>query len=181
MTVMAPDQNAVNAVFYALSTLAQTCAALAALVGALALYKLQSMRERRMENAQTIRAVAMPGLGRRDATRDEVLSFARTHLGLGERSGMSSGVLEQLRVALNEWDAFDPRYRRTVTWLVIFEGCNLLAILVALVGFACVTWLATHWTTFVVLLILSAVMTVAVTSCALAVMARGDSTPHSEG
>ena len=60
VTAMAPDANAVNAVFYALSTLAQTCAALAALVGALALYKLQSMREGRAATERNLRELMVP-------------------------------------------------------------------------------------------------------------------------
>ena len=63
VTAMAPDPNSVNAVLYALSTIAQTCAALAALVGALALYKLQVMRNTHAENERALRPVtaAAPG------------------------------------------------------------------------------------------------------------------------
>lgn len=42
---MTIDPNALNTVLYALSTVAQKCPALAALMGALAAYRLQSMRD----------------------------------------------------------------------------------------------------------------------------------------
>jgi hypothetical protein len=45
-----------QAVFYALSTLAQTCAALAAFVGAVGVYRLQSLRDKRHGLLGSIRA-----------------------------------------------------------------------------------------------------------------------------
>ena len=45
-----------NAVLYALSTLAQTCAALAAFVGAIGLFLLQLLRERRQATEVALRA-----------------------------------------------------------------------------------------------------------------------------
>jgi len=44
-----------NAVLYALSTLAQTCAALAAFVGAIGLFLLQSIREQQRSSEQAMR------------------------------------------------------------------------------------------------------------------------------
>ena len=44
-----------DAVLYALSTLAQTCAALAAFVGAVGIFRLQILREQRKEEDQTRR------------------------------------------------------------------------------------------------------------------------------
>ena len=46
-----------DAVLYALSTLAQTCAALAAFVSALALYKLQSLGAEQARNDHNIRGI----------------------------------------------------------------------------------------------------------------------------
>ncbi len=45
-----------QAVFYPLSTLAQTCAALAAFVGAVGVYRLQSLKDKRRGLLQSIYA-----------------------------------------------------------------------------------------------------------------------------
>jgi len=46
-----------NALLYALSTLAQTCAALLAFIGALALYRLQQLRNACEESIRTLRGL----------------------------------------------------------------------------------------------------------------------------
>jgi len=45
-----------DAILYALSTFAQTCAALAALIGAIGLYRLQFLRDRRRSLLRDIAA-----------------------------------------------------------------------------------------------------------------------------
>ena len=138
------DQNAANAVLYALSTLAQTCAALAALVGALALYRLQSMNEAHAANERRIReliAAHFP-FGREPAL-DEVLRVARAQIA-PERKELQATVVESLRAAMIAWDRFDSRSVRAVKSFVIFEVSNLLTIFASLLGFACVSWLALH-------------------------------------
>ncbi len=77
---------------------------------------------------------------------------------------------------MTEWDVFDHRYARALTWFVIFEAWNLTVIVVSLIGFAGVTWLAAHWIVFVGSLIAGSVATGAVTGGALIVVARPDST-----
>ena len=69
MTTVPPDANSINSVFYALSTMAQTCAALAALVGALALYRLQAMREAHDLVGRTIQDILTPDFGRHNPGR----------------------------------------------------------------------------------------------------------------
>ena len=55
--------NAETTVLYALSTVAQTCAALAAFVGAVGLYRLQRLRDEREKSERDIRnAAAHPAL-----------------------------------------------------------------------------------------------------------------------
>jgi len=62
-----PSPTAVNSVLYALTTIAQTCAALAALVGALALYRLQAMRDAHNAQERVIRELLIPLTSRDDA------------------------------------------------------------------------------------------------------------------
>ena len=182
VTAMAPDPNAVNAVFYALSTLAQTCAALAALVGALALYKLQAMREAHTGNERAIRAIltAIVGASASSANSpfnwplDEVLRTARAQIADAKR--FQPRLFEGLQAAMTEWNVFDLRYACALKWFVGFEAWNLAAIFAALIGFAGVTWLAAHWSVFVCSLIVGSVVTVAVTGGALFVIARSDAT-----
>ena len=176
------DPNNVNAVLYALSTIAQTCAALAALVGALALYKLQGMSEAHRGNERAIRAIRTSLVGASavsanspfNAPLDQVLRTAKEQI--ANPSTFQPQLVEGLRAAMTEWGVFDVRYAHALTWFVIFEAWNLAAILAALVGFAGVTWLAAHWSVFVCSLIVGSAATVAVTGGALFVMARRDST-----
>jgi MFS family permease len=141
------DTNAANSVLYALSTIAQTCAALAAFVGALALFRLQAMLNAHDEQQQIIR-------GR----------VARATI-TNPPAGLSDAVAE--------FDAHDDRYATAVNWFIGFEVWNLSAILVSLLGFAWVSWLAWHWWVFVVSLVVCSIGTVAVTALALASVARG--------
>ncbi len=116
-----------TAVLYALSTLAQTCAALAAFVGAVGLYRIQALKEKRR------------------AMYDDI--YARQ----GRPSTSSKVVLDEavrrcaddpvMREYLDGYNAFDPAIRSSRKWLVVFEGWNLLVILFSLVGFAYVPWL----------------------------------------
>lgn len=168
---MSVDQNALNTVLYALSTISQTCAALAALVGALALYRLQAMREAHSSTYAALKAIAMPQMGRGDATVAEVLRFGRANLN-AEHSSLSPSVIEILRGEMAEWDRFDSRYANAVRILIQFEAWNLLAILAALLGFASASWLASHWLVFVIALVALSVGTVGVTGGALYSIAR---------
>jgi len=57
-------------------------------------------------------------------------------------------------------------------WFIAFEAWNLFAILASLLGFACVSWLASRWRLFASLLIICSLGTVAVTGFALLLSAR---------
>ena len=158
------DATAVNSVLYALSTIAQTCAALAALVGALALYRLQAMRDAHAAQERSIRELASGIMARDEALsgpRDRVLEVAHANI---DRPGF--------REALDEFHAHDDRYARAIAWFIAFEAWNLAAILASLLGFTCVSWLASHWWWFAGLLIFCSLGTVAVTGGALLLSAR---------
>lgn len=168
-----PDPGTI--LLYALSTLAQTCAALAAFVGAVGLYRLQSQNNEHTRNEQTIRGLlAGPILGFAVVPLlplDEIIRVARANVVTGQ-SSVSPGVVDRLRNALSEWDGFANRHRR-VTWaLFIFEGWNLLVIGASLVGFNYIPMLVaspyTFWSLWLV-----ALGTVAVTFYSVFAWTRG--------
>lgn len=158
--------DAQTTILYALSTLAQTCAALAAFVGAVGVYRLQSLDAGHARNERTIRGLlGVAGLVSRGSVDSlplrEVLRLAR----LPEAG-------ESVRESLVEWDGFDARRQRATTALVVFEAWNLLVILAALVGFNHVAFLASR-TWALPALWPSALGTVAVTGYCVFVWTRG--------
>lgn len=122
---------------YALSTLAQTCAALAAFVGALGLYRLQSLDRERQETLHKLQAHLR---GVRISPRDLPFTLTRDIVEIAKTVVASPHDQERERVpqieeALKEWESFEPDHRRCKRLLFIFGGWNLLVILGALVGF----------------------------------------------
>jgi hypothetical protein len=125
--------DAETTILYALSTLAQTCAALAAFVGAVGLYRLQSLRDRRRDLLRDIEG----NLGHLPTTEEVLLDEAR-------RQAPDRRLLTPL---LQEAEQMPHRLRQSRRSLVAFEGWNLLVIFAALVGFNHVTALAAcRWT-----------------------------------
>jgi hypothetical protein len=151
-----PDQGTI--VLYALSTLAQTCAALAAFVGAVGLYRLQVLREQQRSIIDEIHVII--GIAR--TTADLLLAEAQ------RRAPDHPRVVELM-----------AEYRRLpdrLTWsrgtLVVFESWNLVLIGVALVGFNHVQVLAT-WPLTSSAIWLAALGTVSVTGYAVYAWTRG--------
>lgn len=138
-------------VLYALSTLAQTCAALAALVGAVGLYRLQSLRARREGVLGDISAVQLHP----SQATDQLLAGART------RAKDGHPVLDEF---LHEYDGASSRIRRSAKALWAIEAWNLLVIFAALVGFNYVPALASSPWTFFLVIWVAAVGTVVVTA-----------------
>ncbi len=136
-----PDQGTI--LLYTLSTLAQTCAALAAFVGAIGLYHLQSLRARRESLLRDIAAT----LGHPAMTTDQLLAGARTR---------AKDHHPPLTALLHDYDNAPSWIRRSAKALGAFEAWNLLVIGTALVGFNYVEWLTawkgTFWALWVVAL-----------------------------
>jgi len=122
------------------------------------------MRDAHNAQERVIRELLIPLTSRDDALY-RPMAWA---LGVMNANIQRSGFRE----ALAEYNAHDGRYARAMKWFVGFEGWNLLAILASLLGFACVSWLASHWRWFVGLLIVSSFGTVIVTGLALISSAR---------
>ncbi len=131
-----------QAVLYALSTLAQTCAALAALVGALGLYRLQAINGKREKLELTIRGL-LTSSGRIVATAalvlatDDVSKMAREMI--QNPQSWEKAVVGKLEETVTKWDACDPDHRRTSRLLGFFVVWNLLVISISLVGFTFVS------------------------------------------
>ena len=157
-----------NAVLYALSTLAQTCAALAAFVGAVGLFRLQALREGRRSAEQTLRSLLVDiSFGASQAYAlplTEILAAAKWVGENAEKVGRdrAAKVIE----AHTAWNGFGPGVHRSSVALSVFETWNLLVILASLGGFAHVPALVCQsWTTWAVWLI--ALVTVVVSGVAV--------------
>jgi hypothetical protein len=137
-----------QAVLYALSTLAQTCAALAALVGALGIYAIQVLKDRHAVVERQIRSLLaghpVPLDWASAITTDEAVRRARELVAHPEGQAQVE-VVPQMQQALVEWDQFDPDQRRSKRLLGLFVGWNLFVIALSLVGFMFVPRLACRW------------------------------------
>lgn len=137
-----------QAVLYALSTLAQTCAALAAFVGAVGIFRLQVLRDRSRALENEVRGLcALTGLGvdQRVVSRRRIIEHVET-VREGPRRDERQEV--ELLGAFEAWQAVPPLFRQSRCWLVIFEVWNLLLIGASLVGFNYIVPLASlqYWT-----------------------------------
>ena len=137
-----------QAVLYALSTLAQACAALAALVGALGIYAIQVLKERHAVVERQIRSLLagnpVPLDWVYNITTDEAIRRAR-ELEAHPEGQVQVNVAPQMRVALVEWDRFDRDQRRSKRLLGAFVFWNLWVIFVSLGGFTIVPVLMFRW------------------------------------
>jgi hypothetical protein len=143
---------------YAMSTLAQTCAALAAFVGAVGIYQLQTLTWRREALYQDIwRTQSSPTM-----TSQGTLSQARA------RADQEPTTAELLRL----FDAMDVAIRRFLRVFRVFEGVTLLIVLLSLLSFAVIDRLVCSPLTRPGLMILSGAAVVA-TGCMLLSIGRG--------
>ena len=137
-------------VLYALSTFAQTCAALAAFVGAVGLFKLQLLANEHARVEHNIRGILGGTVTSRmevsNLPLDEVIEIARSNSKEGPHAAPATSA--RLRVALAEWDRQPCRRTNATTALLIFEGWNLLLIGFSLVGFSHVPAFAACWATW---------------------------------
>lgn len=146
--------DAQTTVLYTLSTLAQTCAALAAFVGAVGVFRLQLLREARRTAERDLRGLAgAAGLFGPDVhfrPMNEIIQSVETAREQPVPQSFTHPYWQATQAAgraLDAWRPFAPCLIRSRRWLVIFEAWNLLVILAALVGFNHVAALAAcPWT-----------------------------------
>ena len=158
-------------VLYTLSTLAQTCAALAAFVGAVGLYRLQVLREQNQGIERDVRGVAAHPhlLGAEVAAR---MAFADIFERVSQARSGTGAINRLANDTLVRWEPDRLLVQQSQRALVIFEAWNLLVIGAALVGFNYVAPLAASSSTFWAIWV-AAVGTVAVTGYCVYAWTRG--------
>jgi hypothetical protein len=124
-----------NAVLYALSTLAQTCAALAAFVGAVGLFRLQVLREQHAELKHDMLGWGewLTGRDCRRVPLADALATIRNAETTPPRE--RAQYVEPLRDARRRWEAFPARLTASRRALGVFEAWNLLLIGASVAGF----------------------------------------------
>jgi hypothetical protein len=140
--------NAETTVLYILSTLAQTCAALAAFVGAVGLFRLQVLRERHAGLERDMRGWGEWLTGQE--CHRLPLADVLTRIEKAEKSPSPDRAqyVKPLQDARRRWEAFPARLTASRLALVVFVAWNLLVIGVSLVGFNYVPALASPRMTF---------------------------------
>ena len=139
----AHGMNDPTTVLYVLTTLAQSCAALAAFVGAVGVFRLQLLRDGQNEAERNLRSMAA---GMRMATPETAPWLPIEQLTQDfekERGKASTNASSLVAVrAIDAWRAFVPFQDRTRRALLVLEAWNLGVIGVSLIGFNYVPMLA---------------------------------------
>lgn len=158
-----------NAVLYALSTIAQTCAALAAFVGAVGIYRLGQLAEQQKKAEAELRVFCdRIGLWKHDVVPfSEVIGYVESSRSSANKPENLGNKAYQANVkaaedALGRWKVFSPRSSRSRWALIGFEAWNLMLIGLSLAGFNHVPFLMC-WPGMFWCLVVSAVGTVGVT------------------
>ncbi|PYN84953.1 MAG: hypothetical protein DMD89_38535 [Candidatus Rokuibacteriota bacterium] len=131
---MSPEKTTL---LYILSTLAQTCAALAAFVGAIGLFRLQTVREQLRAAQRTLRenaanaGIVHRGLEFRVPFREVVKAAEEMPTTRPANSPWQAMIREDLA----RWQRSVTRFQLAYVGLVLFETWNLLLIAVSLIGF----------------------------------------------
>lgn len=122
---------------YALSTLAQTCAALAAFVGAVGVFRLQLLRDQRKEVERGLRLLtdALGTVGR-DVMLVPMWAIQRGIEEGRKKHGESGQIVQAVLREQGRWEGFVTHVRRSRRALIIFEAWNLIVIGAALAGFS---------------------------------------------
>jgi len=169
---VSPDPT--TTVLYALSTIAQTCAALAAFVGAVGIFRLQRLDDERTKLEGTIRAA------RFELTRDPAPLSMPTIIKWIDDVCRTTPVDKRervfeaiLRPSAENWSAIPARLHRRRRALIVFEAWNLVVIGAALIGFGFVPTLASCSLGSIVLLCVIAIGTVIVTLWCVVVWTKG--------
>lgn len=139
--------DAQTTVLYALSTLAQTCAALAAFVGAVGIFRLQTLRNQRSEAERELRVLTQraTSLGR-DMLVVPLTEVLRTVDRIQQKAESDPNVQAALKARM-QWEGLAPKTKSSRVALLAFEAWNLVVIGATLVGFNYVPGLAASpWT-----------------------------------
>ena len=164
-----PDQGTI--LLYALSTLAQTCAALAALVGAVGIFRLQILRAGQTTAERNLRGLA----GQANLLSGDIaplLPIKEIIMLVANVNPMQGPDTVAAQEALAPFRTFPSTIRRSRKGLIVFEVWNLIVIGASLVGFNYVPLLVSSPWTFWALWA-AAVGTVLVTAYSVFAWTRG--------
>ena len=136
-----------DVLLYALSTLAQTCAALVAFIGALGLYRLQSIRGNIHEMYRNLRGL-LASVGKAE-WRPEVLAILpdrkvreiANQVIAHPENPQQEQIQDSLREEVGRRETLGRDLRRTQRLVIVFGGLNLMAILISLLGFNFLSYL----------------------------------------
>jgi len=122
-----------TAILYTLTTLAQTCAALAAFVGAVGLYRLQLLRAAQDTIERDVRGLA----SRANLVGSDLAAlYPFRRIAADVAKAIPEGeALIAAQEALKDWNAFPSIIQRSRNALIVFEVWNLCVIGVSLAGF----------------------------------------------
>jgi hypothetical protein len=126
-----------TALYYALSTIAQCAAALAALIGFLGLWRLDRLREESVTVEQALRAVLRAIGINAPLTREAVVTTARDRVERWRSSGQRQGNVqaeEQLEPLLARWRAIPGDQERVMGVLQRFLRRTLVILAFAIIG-----------------------------------------------
>ena len=146
-------------VLYALTTLAQSCAALAAFVGALGVFRIQMLRDQKRDAERNFHLLATRLVGQTSAmTRDALLQ----RINQVRTDSPTHPNLVLADEAREQWDAYGPRLLQARQALVRLEVWTLAVIGASMIGFNFIPWLKdARWMPYALLVTVS--ITVAVT------------------
>jgi len=99
-----------NAILYALSTLAQTCAALAAFVGAVGLFRLQALRDGHQSAEERLRSSLVDvRFGAPEASRLPLADILRhVEAVRANPASVGTGNADRIEDAFTAWSSFRP-------------------------------------------------------------------------
>ncbi len=151
--------NDQTTVLYALTTLAQSCAALAAFVGALGVFRIQMLRDQKRDAEQGFYLLATRVIGNTSAlSRDDVLQ----RIDQVRANNPSQPHMLLADEARERWDAFRPRLLQARRALIRLEVWTLTVIGASMIGFNFIPWLKeARWLPYA--LLVAVIITVAVT------------------
>jgi hypothetical protein len=161
-----------NTLLYVLSTLAQTCAALAAFVGAVGVFRLQTLRDQQAAAERDLRELAVLVLAR--ATYGPIEGVLADLAKVENDRTQSNPNLPRAIEARSHWRGFPPQMTKTRRALIGFEIWNLVLIVGSIVGFNYVRALADAPRATAVALWIVAIGTFVVTMWCVVVWTRTD-------
>jgi hypothetical protein len=132
-----PVTDQQTTVLYVLTTLAQSCAALAAFVGAVGVFRIQMLREQRQGAERDLRELGQVASLIPAVEIWKPINEIAQDIDAARKTETHANNHASIRAfkALDAWRAFAKPLKRARTALLFLEGWNLAVIALALIGF----------------------------------------------